>query len=703
MRMTIGKKLTFSFLGLAILVLLSGIVGIIVLDKASKSADTVAKEKAPVQYAVMNAALSVDKIQKLLLQYSAANTNLSDLEASLTTNLNEFDMWTNMLELGTESAEFKDSVYGGVYTENNLSVITPMGSGEIIEVIDKIHQESATLRKNVADLVKAHNEYVSYSVTTQNGVNFPLPVFLNIAQIDQIKWTRQLKDAVAIETTFTGITEPEKGLMGEWLFSYQVGNEKLTALINKLTKQHKKLRALAVKINGKESGKDKLRLFNRGIGVGSKIDRYFNELDTLSVSIYKELETSQENSHHAVTGSADVINAELKGLISNAEQEMQAALKSSEAVKKNGTTVLLVLTVAAVIIAVFMGSLMSRYLAKRISELAGITKKVAAGDLKEKVTLTSSDELGDLGNDTNSMIDNLREIIGQVGSYSTSLANSAGNLAGVSKDLDNNSLDLGSKSTAAAEATKTMASSMLDISTIANDSMERVQSVALATEEMSATINEIAENTEQARSITARAVVTVEDTSSKINELSDAAREIGEVADVIVNIADQTNLLSLNATIEAARAGEAGKGFAVVANEVKELASQTNQATEDIRQKIQAIQQSSEMTITEITEISKIINDINAIVVVIAGAVEEQAVTTTQITEDVASVSHGIENMNQNVQSGTEVADSVSQDIDVVNATSSDVQNGSSQINNSAEELEKLAGDLQTLVGKFSL
>ncbi len=703
MRMTIGKKLTGSFLALAALVLLSGVVGIVVLDKASKSADTVAKEKAPMQYTVMNAAVAVEKLQKSMVQYTVANTNLNSLEMDLTAHLDEFDMWIAMVQHGTESSEFKNSTYGQIYASHQLKVVTPRGSEKMQEGVGNIIKESSRLKATVAELIKAHHKKISYSVTTKAGEIIPLPDFLNMVQRLQIEWVQQLKDAVAVEGPFTGYTEPQEGLLGHWLFSYSVEDEDIMKLVAKTKKQLTKLRGIAVKINAEPAQAKKQRLFNRGISSTARIEKYFKLLHTRAAEIYSGLNKTQSAKEVAVYSTAGVIQSELTKLIGSANQEMSDALKTAEKVKNGGTTFLLILTVAAVIIAVIMGIFMSRYLAKRILSLNNTTKNIAQGDLADKVDVTSNDELGELAEDTNSMIDNLRDMIGKIHSFSGNLAGAAGSLTDVSRDLDTSAMDLGSKSTQATDATDMMSNSMMNISTIANDSMERVQSVSLATEEMSATINEIAKNTEQARAVTSKAVVTVENTTNKMNELSDAAQEIGQVADVIVNIADQTNLLSLNATIEAARAGEAGKGFAVVANEVKELASQTNQATEDIRQKIEAIQQSSEMTIAEIQEIATIINDINAIVVVIAGAVEEQAVTTTQITEDIGSVSGGIEDMNQNVSSATDIATSVAEDISVVNQTSSHVQSGSGLIKTSASELESLAENLQTLVGKFKL
>ena len=107
MKLTIGKKLTFSFLILSLLVLLSGAGGIIILNKVSKSADTVAKEKMPVQYSVMKANLTIEMIAKAMGEYTHSSSELVKKETYLLAKLDEFDMWISMLELGTASDKFQ--------------------------------------------------------------------------------------------------------------------------------------------------------------------------------------------------------------------------------------------------------------------------------------------------------------------------------------------------------------------------------------------------------------------------------------------------------------------------------------------------------------------------------------------------------------------------------------------------------------------
>ena len=214
-----------------------------------------------------------------------------------------------------------------------------------------------------------------------------------------------------------------------------------------------------------------------------------------------------------------------------------------------------------------------------------------------------------------------------------------------------------------------------------------IQTVATAADEMGASIKEIARNTAEASKVANIAVQSAETTNLTIAKLGQSSAEIGQVIKVITSIAQQTNLLALNATIEAARAGEAGKGFAVVAGEVKDLARETARATEDISQKIESIQSDTRGAVTAIAEIGAVIGRISDIQNNVASAVEEQSLTTNEITRNLAEASRG----------GTAISKSIAAVAEAARCGATGVL----ETQKSAEAVERMVEELHDLLVRF--
>ncbi|QCK86557.1 HAMP domain-containing protein [Phreatobacter aquaticus] len=187
------------------------------------------------------------------------------------------------------------------------------------------------------------------------------------------------------------------------------------------------------------------------------------------------------------------------------------------------------------------------------------------------------------------------------------------------------------------------------VAAASEQSSANVQTAAAATEELSASVAEIGSQINNSSAIANRAVEEARATNEQVASLAQATARIGEVVNLITTIASQTNLLALNATIESARAGEAGKGFAVVAAEVKNLATQTGQATEEISGQINTIQRETQSAVEAIQRIVATIGSISEISSTIASGVQEQSAATSEIAVNATEAAHGTSEVTHNI------------------------------------------------------
>lgn len=210
---------------------------------------------------------------------------------------------------------------------------------------------------------------------------------------------------------------------------------------------------------------------------------------------------------------------------------------------------------------------------------------------------------------------------------------------------------------------------------------------ARAAEEMSVCIGDISRRMVDSSKVSRRAVDEARRADATMQRLAEAAARIGQVVNLIREVATQTNLLALNATIEAARVGEAGRGFAVVAGEVKNLATLTHRATEDIAGQIAAVQEATAEAVAAISRIEMTIVNVNDISATIATAISQQASTTNEIAEAVQTAADTTQQVNHSVQT--------------MEAAATDTGSAATQVLSAAAELGRHAEALRREIGHF--
>lgn len=327
-----------------------------------------------------------------------------------------------------------------------------------------------------------------------------------------------------------------------------------------------------------------------------------------------------------------------------------------------GLTLIVLLSSGALVLVV------SRSITRPLAKCVDGLNTLAERNVGYRTEVVGSGELGEIASAINQVAETTQTAIRAIGEHAERLQVGASEQMEASHQLSST-----------AEETSSQASL---VSQSSEDVSRNTQTVANAVGDLGTSIREIARNASDAANVATDAVGVASQTNEIVTKLGDSSAEIGEVVKVITSIAEQTNLLALNATIEAARAGEAGKGFAVVANSVKELSRATANATEDIGRKIDAIQHDTQEAVQAIGRISQIIIKINDYQNSIASAVEEQTVTTREITLNVAEAARGSSEIAQNIASVAEAAQETAKSAAITQQSASTAMNLASELQN---------------------
>jgi len=387
------------------------------------------------------------------------------------------------------------------------------------------------------------------------------------------------------------------------------------------------------------------------------------------------------------------IDHELQELLVELQNFTQAATLRAEHDEQDAFRLLVIIAVVAL---VFGGGLSIVLIRKLVGNLLGNIRSatisaelIAAGDLTKEVSSNGNDEMARLIKALDVMRNNLHDMVADMGNSSSQLAAASEELTAVSNESKHNINIQQSEVEQAATATNEMTSTIQEVAKNAASASEAAMTASESTVEgkqvVQKTVESIGDLAED-----------IEKASNVIHELESHSEKIGGVLDVIKNIAEQTNLLALNAAIEAARAGEQGRGFAVVADEVRTLASRTQESTTEIESMVDQLQngarESVAVMVTSREKATKTVEQANA-----AGT------ALHSITESVSLIS----DMNTQIATAAEeqssVADEINRNITSINDLGKETSTGANETSSACEELAQLAASLQNLIDRFKV
>ena len=386
-----------------------------------------------------------------------------------------------------------------------------------------------------------------------------------------------------------------------------------------------------------------------------------------------------------------------------AADAVEAASREGLASERRGVFLTIPLAIAfAAFVALLAGFWLTRSVAKPIRGMTTAMGRLADGDMAASIpAIGRRDEVGQMAQAVqvfkDSMIEAERLSAERAAAQETQIARTK-RIDGLTSAFDAAVKEVLQGVSNAAEEMNATAQSMSSIaeetrgratsaSSASTQTSSNVQTVASAAEQLSGSISEISRQVQQSAKSSREAVGQATETQETVHRLARSAERIGEVVNLISDIAEQTNLLALNATIEAARAGEAGKGFAVVASEVKSLATQTTKATEEIGQQIAEIQGATGGAVEAIEVIAKTVEELSGIAGSISAAVEEQTAATDEIARNV-----------QEAASGT---GEVTRTLADVNGSADETSQVAGQVLSAVEELGRQTDGLRSEVDSF--
>ena len=372
--------------------------------------------------------------------------------------------------------------------------------------------------------------------------------------------------------------------------------------------------------------------------------------------------------------------------------QVDAAKKEFERVEK-ATKIIRIIAIATIVaglaLSIVLGLIITRSVNSGVRELAVTAKKLANGELTARVNWDSTDELGDVGRAFNQMATEFSSLISQVRQSADQVASAAAMQTGTAEKVSAISGKQSQQAAIAASSIENLNSAVKEIAQKTDDVVTSANDASTMAAEGQKVVNKAVQGIQQV-------ATTVKESAQLMVALGQRSDQIGQIVNVIKDIAEQTNLLALNAAIEAARAGEQGRGFAVVADEVRKLAERTATATSEISKMISAIQSETGNAVSTMEKGSSQVSD--------GVALANQAGQSLQnINSSVKRVVEMIEQISEATRSQSEMTNEITKRVEHIAEMAQENTSSIDETTHASHDLQNLSGHLQQVVSRFKL